>query len=245
MVRRPSSVKYTAYYCNGLNRADVARFVDFNDGTLIAEYVEGRKKWPRLEEAIGRCKQDGATLVIAKLGRLVRNPKFLALLQEARIDFACLDNQNCNRFTVHILLATAEQESERISQRTRAALRAAVKRTGVKLGSARPGHWDGREHLRGTKQAIAASSKMRRIRTRQTYEFLLPTLKKMRLSGKTMVEIAEWLNDHGHTTTVGHPFNEVSVWRLLKRYLGDDFLGPVKDRGGRPQTIRAMETVTK
>jgi len=33
------------------------------------------------------------------------------------------------------------------------------------------------------------------------------------------------------------------VWRILKRYLGDDFLGKVKDRGGRPQVIRAMETV--
>ena len=77
---------------------------------------------PDWRRPLGKCKQDGATLVIAKLGRLVKNPKFLAILQEARIDFACLDNQTCNRFTVHILVATAEQESERISQRTRGAL---------------------------------------------------------------------------------------------------------------------------
>ena len=241
MAEMGKSVKFISYYCHGLNRAEVMRFVDFNDGTLIAEFVEGKKRWLQLEAAIERCKKEGATLVIAKLGRLVRNPKFLALLMEARVEFACLDNQTCNRYTAHILVATAEKESEKISQRTRRTLAAAVKAKGIKLGSARPGHWDGREHLRGTRQAIAASAKMRQLRTRQTYEFILPKLKEMRLAGKTMDEIAEWLNNNGHTTTVGGAFNQVSVWRLLKRYLGTDFLGKVKDRGGNPQTIRAME----
>ena len=69
----------------------------------------------------------------------------------------------------------------------------------------------------------------------------MPTMKEMREAGKTMVEIAAWLNDNGHTTTAGTPFTQVSVWRLLKRYLGDNFLGKVKDRGGKPQIIRCME----
>ena len=236
-------VKYVAYHCIGVLRAEVSRFVEFNAGVLVGEYVEGKRKWPKLVEAIERCKQEGATLVIAKIGRRARNPKFLALLQGAQIDFACLDNQTCNRFTVHILVATAEEESERISQRTRKSLRAAVERTGMKLGSARPGHWEGREHLRGTKKAIAASAKARTQRTRQTYAFLMPTLKQMRLEGKTMDEIAVWLNNNGHTTSSGMPFQQCAVHRLLKRYLGDDFLGKVKDRGGKPQIIRAMETV--
>ncbi len=71
----------------------------------------------------------------------------------------------------------------------------------------------------------------------------MPQLRRMRLEGKTMGEIATWLNDHGHQTTVGKPFTQTAVWRLLKRYLGDDFLGKVKDRGGSPQVIRAMEKV--
>ena len=82
---------------------------------------------------------------------------------------------------------------------------------------------------------------MRRQRTEEIYRFIMPTLKEMREAGKTMVEIAEWLNNNGHTTTAGHPFKQVSVGRLLKRYLGDDYLGKVKDRGGKPQIIRCME----
>ena len=63
----------------------------------------------------------------------------------------------------------------------------------------------------------------------------------MRLAGKTMDEIAAWLNDNGHLTTAGRPFNQVSVWRLLKRYLGDDFLGKIKDRGGQSADHQGME----
>jgi DNA invertase Pin-like site-specific DNA recombinase len=192
-------------------------------------------------EAIEKCKEAPAALVIAKLGRFVRNARFLRLLQESGVEFVCCDNPHANKYTVHILLATAETESERISRRTKDALAYAVKTKGIKLGSARPGHWKGREHRRGTRQAIAASAKKRRERASQAYAFILPDLKRMRLEGKTMDEIAEWLNAHGHLTTVGTPFNEVSVWRLLNRYLGKDFLGKVKDRGGRPQKIKAME----
>ena len=234
-------VKYISYHHRHTDRPAVTEFVNFNNGVLIAEFVEGKRQWPRLVEAIEQCRRDGATLVISNLGRLGRNARFLSLLLEAGVDFACLDNQQCNRFTVHILVATAEEESRRISERTKRTLAAAVKRKGIKLGSARPGHWEGREHLRGTRKAIAQSAKMRRQRTEEIYRFIMPTLKEMREAGKTMVEIAEWLNNNGHTTTAGHPFKQVSVGRLLKRYLGDDYLGKVKDRGGKPQIIRCME----
>jgi DNA invertase Pin-like site-specific DNA recombinase len=234
-------LSYISYhYRRHTGRPKVTEFVEYNKGRLVGEYVEGQGKWPRLVEAIEKCKEAGATLIIVEIGRLARNPRFLGLLLESGIDFVCLDNEHCNRHTVHILLATAEEESEKISRRTRKSM-AECRKRGIKLGSARPGHWKGREHLRGTKQAIAASVKMRRVRTRQAYEYLLPDLKRMRLEGKTMDEIAAWLNARDCLTTVGTPFNQVSVWRLLKRYLGDDFLGPVKDRGGRPQRIRAME----
>ena len=244
MIRPANCVKYVAYYCRGVNRAAVAEFVEFNAGTLVEEFVEGSKKWPRLADAIEKCKADGVTLVIGKLGRLARNARFLTLLLESQVDFACLDNQQCNRFTVHILAAVAEEETTKKSQRMRRSM-ADVKKKGVKLGSARPGHWEGREHLRGTRKAIKQSTKLRQERTEAAYRFIMPALQKMRLEGKTMGEIATWLNDHDHRTTVGRPFTETAVWRLLKRYAGDDFLGKVKDRGGNPQVIRAMETAKR
>ena len=84
---------------------------------------------------------------------------------------------------------------------------------------------------------------MRRQRRAAVYSFLMPTIKEMRLAGKTMIEIATWLNDHGHTTSAGAPFTQTAVHRLLKRYLGDDFLGRAADSHGNSRVIRCMETV--
>jgi hypothetical protein len=53
----------------------------------------------------------------------------------------------------------------------------------------------------------------------------MPEIKTRRERGDTMAEIAQWLNDNEHTTTVGKPFTDVTVWRIVKRYLGDELLG--------------------
>ena len=64
MAPRIVTVKYISYHCHATDRAAVSRFVDVNEGTLVAEYVEGKKKWPRLLEAIEHCRRVGETLVI-------------------------------------------------------------------------------------------------------------------------------------------------------------------------------------
>ena len=59
-------------------QAAVHRFVEFNDGEIIAEYTEvetetGKRHRPVLREAASHARSAGACLVIAKLGQLVRN----------------------------------------------------------------------------------------------------------------------------------------------------------------------------
>ena len=221
-------MNYVAYYPG--SRADVAVYTG---GRLVGTYIE-RGGLSRLVAAVGRCRETGATLVIGRIGRRVLNPRFLALLT---VPFVCLDNPTCTPETVARLLMAAEEATEAKRLRIREVM-AELKKRGVKLGSARPGHWKGQ--TRGTKQAIAASVKARGLRAKQAYAFILPTMKQMRSEGKTMDEVAAWLNQHGHKTTTGGPFGVGSVWRLLKCYAGKKYLGPVKDHGGHPLVIGAM-----
>ena len=62
-----------------------------------------------------------------------------------------------NQRTINMFATAAEEVSRKVSERSRTAMQACVAR-GMKLGSARPDHWKGREHLRGTKLAIAAAA---------------------------------------------------------------------------------------
>ena len=43
-------------------------------------------------------------------------------------------------------------------------------------------------------------------------------MKRLREEGKTVAEVAEWLNDQGFLTTAKKPFTVTAVWRILSRY---------------------------
>src|SRR5262245_20848184 len=123
-----------------------------NNATIVASYKEverGKKSdRPELAKALAHAKRSKAVLVVAKLDRLSRNVAFLSALMESKVQFVCCDNPHATSLTIHILAAVAEDEAKRISARTKAAL-AAAKMRGTLLGSARPGHWSGREDRRG------------------------------------------------------------------------------------------------
>ena len=198
----------------------VAAFVRQHDAKIIAEYKEvetGKKSdRPRLAEAISHARLAKATLLVAKLDRLARNVAFTSALMESGVEFVACDNPHANRLTIHILAAVAEDEALRISRRTKDAL-AAAKARGVKLGAARPGHWDGRERLRGWRKAAQASAKARTERAQDAYAFLVPKIRELRNGGRTCEQIAHWLSEQGHQTTAGKPFNAAIVSRIMQR----------------------------
>ena len=203
-------------------KAAVEDYSRQNGCNLLTEYVEvetGKSKdRPELLKAIAHAKRSKATLVVAKLDRLARNVAFTSALMESKVDFLACDNPHANKFTIHILAAVAEHEAEQISQRTKVALAAAKKR-GVKLGSSRPGHWDGKEGQRqaGLKKARTAAAKAHRATFDDEYADLFPIVKELHNNGKSLQAIADELNDMGHTTRRGKSWGRMQVSRVLKR----------------------------
>jgi len=190
-------------------------------GKLIASYteVESGKKSERIElaKALGHAKRNKATLIVAKLDRLSRNVAFLSALMESKVDFVCADMPTATKLTIHIMAAMAEHEGKVISERTKAALVQAKKR-GIKLGSHREGHWEGREQTRidGLVKARKQASKTNKAKKIEAYADLLPQVTEYRVSGKTFQEIANILNDSGHLTRRGKSWSHVQILRLVK-----------------------------
>ena len=203
-------------------KSAVVGYAQQNRGDIVREYVEvesGRKSdRQELAKALTHAKRAKATLVVAKLDRLARNVAFLSALMEAGVDFVAVDNPHANRLTIHILAAVAEDEARRISERTKTAL-AAAKARGTKLGSARPGHWKGREHLRqaAIRKAITVATEVRAKDTDEAYRDIAPLMRELREAGKSFQTIADELNVQGYETRRGKPWNRIQVQRVLQR----------------------------
>ena len=203
-------------------QAAVAAFVAQRGCETLAVYqeVESGKNSdrPELAKAVAHAKRSKATLIVAKLDRLARNVAFLSRLMESGVDFIAIDLEHANRLTIHILAAVAEGEAKAISDRTKVAL-AAAKARGVQLGSARPGHWDGREdaRLRGAQKGAIAATAVRQAKAAEAYVDLVPMMQELQASGKSLRAIADALNADGHTTRRGAEWNQVQVKRVLDR----------------------------
>jgi len=236
-------LKYVAYYRvstkrqgrSGLGleaqRKAVQAMADRNHATIIAEYIEvetGKSaRRPRLLEAIQHVSLTNATLVVAKLDRLARNAPFTRTLRDSKQKFVCCDNPDASDLTIALLAVIAEHEARAIATRTREALCVARER-GTLLGSARPGHWDGREHLRdaGLKKAQPMGSAANSRRARDRNQAIVARIKPLHEAGESLVAIAARLNDSGIKTRPtrrcpeGSTFTPKTVWRLIDRYLG-------------------------
>ena len=108
---------------------------------IVAEFTEvesgKRASRPQLDAAIAACKKHKARLIVAKLDRLSRNVAFLLKLIDSGVDVLFADLPDLNgamgKFVLITMANVAELEAGLVSERTKAALKAAKAR-GVKLG---------------------------------------------------------------------------------------------------------------
>jgi DNA invertase Pin-like site-specific DNA recombinase len=203
-------------------RAAVADYLNGGRWKLITEFVEvesGKKAdRPQLEAALAACRLHGAKLVIAKLDRLSRDAYFLLGLRDAGVDFVAADMPNANRLTVGIMAMVAEDEGQRISARTKAAL-AAAKARGTKLGGRRP-----RKNGNGELVTIDADMRALGIAARQRVAAdrasdIAPTIRSLQAAGATSLRaIAKGLNDAAIPTAKGSgEWSAVQVQRVMSR----------------------------
>ena len=215
--------RYVAYYRvstqrqgrSGLGldaqRRSVADFLSAHGGTLQAEFAEIQSgsddARPKLAEALKLCRLTHTTLLIAKLDRLSRNAAFLLQLQGASVRIVAADMPDMNEQMVGIMAVIAQGERKAISERTRAALKAAKAR-GVKLGNPRlrPGT------AATARAASAAASRLAKKRA----EDLRDAVEDAHRRGRTSLRaVAAHLNGLGFPTPRGSQWEATSVKRLV------------------------------
>lgn len=223
-----STIKYVIYYRvstkkqgeSGLGleaqRRDVEIFLENYSGQpyeiidSITDIKSGKGKLEErtdLKKAVELTITHKATLLVAKLDRLGRSVALISSLVElfgerkgTDLKVACMPN--ADKLQLHIYAALAEQEREFISQRTKAALKAAKAR-GANLGGLRPGTEARNE---GAKQAA-----------KERAEKLRPEFEMMQKHNYTLRQMASSLNDRGITTPKGGKWQANQVKRIIQR----------------------------
>ena len=121
-------------------RAAVRAFAAAQGWALVAEFSDvasGKDdRRPGFRAALARCRQLGAVLVAARLDRITRRAHTLSGLLEEGYQIRAADMPGADDLMMRIYAAMAQKERELISERTRAALRAAKAR-GAALGGDR------------------------------------------------------------------------------------------------------------
>ncbi len=200
-------------------RAAVATYCQGRGCEVLGEYVEVESgkvnDRPELARAMAHASLTGATLVVAKLDRLSRDAAFLLALRNSGAAFVAADNPAVDRVTVGILAVLAQDERERISERTRAAL-AAAKARGVRLGNP-----NGAAALRRAAKGNGAAVKALKAGADERAAKLAAKVAELRQAGVTsLAGIAAALNEARIRTPRGGQWHPSSVRNLLNRVEG-------------------------
>jgi DNA invertase Pin-like site-specific DNA recombinase len=225
--------KYVAYYrvstakqgASGLGleaqKMAVADYLNGGRWNLTGEFTEvesgKRSDRPKLAEALATCRLHNATLVVAKLDRLARNTQFLLkVVNESGnagvvfCDLPTIPEGPTGKFIITQMASVAELEAGLISQRTKAALKAAKAR-GVVLGG---DHGIAKHCRKGNRASVVI-----RVATAvNRANDLQPIIESIQSGGAlSLRQIAAALNERGILTARGGKWSAGQVQRILHR----------------------------
>src|SRR6516162_10817859 len=186
-------------------QAALARFAKTEGYSLIETFQEvetakgddALERRPQLAAAIKAARKVRAPIVVAKLCRLSRDVHFVSGLMAHKVPFIVTElGADADPFMLHIYAALAEKERRMISERTKAALRAAKAR-GVVLGGMTS------KSLEYQRQAGERAEQLRSVFAE--------------LSDLSARKAAETLNARGIPTPEGGKWYATQVIRVRKR----------------------------
>lgn len=172
-------------------------------GTFQDVQSGGSDDRPQLAAALKLVRSSGAELLVAKLDRLSRKVSFIAaLMDDKAVKLRVASMPMADKFQLHIYAALAEQERTFISERTKAALKAAKGR-GQTLGGLRD---------KTMQRNVAIQMKAREEAGR-----VMGVVGPLREAGATLAAIATTLNTMGVATSRGGVWTPTQVSRVLAR----------------------------
>ncbi len=179
----------------------------------IEEFVEDEDlcdgNRPKLSAALDLCREKGAKLLIAKIGRLHRNVRLLEILRSSGVKFVAGDMPQVNHLNTHQLIWREQDRRKRISLRVRDSL-AEAKLRGVRLG-----------RFAGTRDALklgpAASAVSRRKRAIERAIVLQRHIESIKAGRDlSLREIARGLNERGVRAPRGGGWSASQVRAALR-----------------------------
>jgi len=191
-------------------KAAVMDYAERNSLAIVAEFVEVESGTdndrPELLKAIMKTKRTrGSSLIVKSQCRLARKATKALSIFEA-VPVVVSDRPNMTTLEVQFRAIIDEEEARRISDRTKAALRA-LKARGVKLGKP--------ENLTTEAQKKGAEANSKKAGDRN--KAVVPTILQLRSEGLGMAAIASRLNADGIPTAMGGDWHAAQVQRILKR----------------------------
>lgn len=173
----------------------IGRYCDVQSG--------GADDRPQLALALKQARDSGAELLVAKLDRLSRKVAFIAgLMDDKKLKLRVAQMPFADKFQLHIYAALAEQERTFISERTKAALKAAKAR-GVKLGGMRDSTM--KRNVAVQEKAAGEAAQAMRV------------IGPLKDSGQSLNAIAGTLNSMSVATSRGGKWTAKQVSRVIER----------------------------